>query len=98
MGCILFTCGEGEGPFSLDLKSLGVRGLGTFRLEDTMLIIMTYQEELRTTRLLWGRASRSVVWFLGGSRVPCGVVRYPEGSPSDGWPHLLPRQEWWGPP
>jgi hypothetical protein len=36
--------------------------------------------------LLRGRASRSIVYFPGGSRVPCNMVHCTEGSPSDRWP------------
>jgi hypothetical protein len=79
-GCVLFTRKEGERLFSPDLKSLGVWRSGTSRLEDTMLIVMPYQVGPRMTWLLRGQASRSIVWFLGGSLVPCGMVHYPEGS------------------
>jgi hypothetical protein len=52
-----------------------------------MLIIIPCQAGPCMAWLLRGRASHSVVWFLGGSRVLCGMVCYPERSSSDRWPH-----------
>jgi hypothetical protein len=45
-----------------------------------------------TVWLLPSRMPWSVVWFLGGARVPSSLLHSPEGSPFDRWPLSLAKR------
>jgi hypothetical protein len=92
-------CGEEKGgiPFRPDVRSLGVWGLGTFRLEGMRHIVMPY--EVGSARHGPFEASRLGLLF-GSWEVPESVwndllsLRDPLRIASP----LPPVQEWWGRP